>query len=67
MKLEAKGAAVHLRSAQLDQLELTPVGAAMLARCKRRVAALEAELPSGLSAEEEHAVRRWLARVATEA
>jgi DNA-binding MarR family transcriptional regulator len=57
----------HPVHGRILQLELTDKGKAQLARCKRRVTALEAELASGLSAEEERAVRRWLTRVATEA
>jgi hypothetical protein len=40
-------------------------GATLLARCKRRVEALETRLTAGLSPAEEKAVRRWLASVAT--
>ena len=54
----------HPIHGRILQLELTDKGAAMLARCKRRVYALETELTAGLSAEDERAVRRWLAGVA---
>ena len=40
--------------------------AAVLKRCKRRVAAIEADLAAGLSAAEERALRRFLVRVAVE-
>ncbi len=46
------------------QLALTAKGKALLARCKRRVAALEARLAEDLSPAEDNAVRQWLARVA---
>ena len=41
-------------------------GATLLARCKRRVEALEARLTAGLSPADEKAVRRWLVSVATD-
>jgi len=56
----------HPVHGRILQLELTGKGAAMLARCKRRVTALETELTVGLAAEDERVVRRWLAGVATQ-
>jgi DNA-binding MarR family transcriptional regulator len=56
----------HPVHGRILQLELTGKGAAMLARCRRRVTALETELTAGLAAEDERAVRRWLAGVATQ-
>ena len=53
----------HPIHGRILQLELTATGKAQLARCKRRVYALEADL-SGMSGADENAVRRWLARVA---
>lgn len=44
------------------QLAPTAKGKALLARCKRRVYALEADLSAGMSEADEKAVRRWLAR-----
>jgi DNA-binding MarR family transcriptional regulator len=55
----------HPVHGRILQLELTDSGKSLLARCKRRVYALEGELTAGLSAEDEQAVRRWLAGVAT--
>jgi DNA-binding MarR family transcriptional regulator len=54
----------HPVHGRILQLELTDSGRSLLARCKRRVYALEAELTAGLSAADEQAVRRWLAAVA---
>jgi DNA-binding MarR family transcriptional regulator len=54
----------HPVHGRILQLELTDSGRSLLARCKRRVYALEGELTAGLSAEDEQAVRRWLAGVA---
>jgi len=54
----------HPVHGRIQQLELTDSGRSLLARCKRRVYALESELTAGLSVEDEQAVRRWLARVA---
>jgi DNA-binding MarR family transcriptional regulator len=66
--LKRDGAATarpHPIHGRILQLELTEKGRTLLARCKRRVYALEAELADGLASGEEEAVRRWLARVAT--
>ena len=54
----------HPVHGRIRQLALTEAGAALLARCKRRVAAVEGELARGLSPAEETAIRRWLVRVA---
>jgi DNA-binding MarR family transcriptional regulator len=56
----------HPVHGRIRQLELTPAGASLLARCKRRVAALESALVDGLPPAEEAAIRRWLVRVASE-
>jgi DNA-binding MarR family transcriptional regulator len=53
---------VHGRILQLD---ITASGRSLLAICRRRVHAIEAELVKDISAVEEQAVRRWLVRVAT--
>ena len=56
----------HPVHGRILQLALTAKGKALLARCKRRVYALEAELAADMSEADERAVRRWLARVASE-
>ena len=55
----------HPAHGRILKLELTAKGKAQLARCKRHVYALEADLTVGVSETEEIAVRRWLARVAS--
>ena len=55
----------HPVHGRILQLELTANGNAQLARCKRRVYALEAKLTVGMSEAEDKAARRWLARVAS--
>ena len=55
----------HPIHGRILQLELTARGKALIARCKRRVTALEADLTAGMSEAEERAVRRWLARAAS--
>jgi DNA-binding MarR family transcriptional regulator len=59
--LASRPHAVHGR---IQQLDLTRAGRELLARCKGRVAVVEAELAAGLSSHEEQTVRRWLVRVA---
>lgn len=59
--LASRPHAVHGR---IRQLSLTQDGEALLARCKERVHALEADLSDGLAPGEEQAVRRWLVRIA---
>ena len=54
----------HPIHGRILQLELTDSGKSLLARCKRRVYALESELTAGLAAGDEQAVRRWLAGIA---
>ena len=56
----------HPVHGRILQLELTDSGKSLLARCKRRVYALEAELTDRLAPDEERAIRRWLGRVAAE-
>jgi len=46
------------------QWSLTRRGLALLAKCRRHSLALERRLAAGLSAREERAVRRWLAKIA---
>jgi len=52
---------VHRR---IRHIELTGKGKHLLAQCGERVRAIEQDIVNGLSAEEETAIRRWLARVA---
>ena len=54
----------HPIHGRILQLAPTDKGNALLARCKRRVYALETELTRELSKAEEQTVRRWLARLA---
>jgi DNA-binding MarR family transcriptional regulator len=54
----------HPIHGRILRLALTAKGKTLLARCKRRVYALEADLTVGMSEVEEIAVRHWLARVA---
>jgi DNA-binding MarR family transcriptional regulator len=61
--LESRPHAVHGR---IKQLALTAQAAAVLKRCRQRVAAIEADLARGLSAVEERSLRRFLVRVALE-
>ena len=56
----------HPVHGRIRQLELTEAGAALLARCKPRVAAVESALVDGLPPAEEAAIRLWLVRVAAE-
>jgi DNA-binding MarR family transcriptional regulator len=65
--LKRDGAATarpHPVHGRILQLELTDKGKTQLARCKRRVYALETELTVDMSEADENVVRRWLARVA---
>jgi DNA-binding MarR family transcriptional regulator len=57
----------HPVHGRIQQLTVTPVGEALLARCKSRVDALEAQLADGLATSEERAIRRWLSRLARDA
>jgi DNA-binding MarR family transcriptional regulator len=61
--LASRPHAVHGR---IRHLGLTRAGEDILARCKRRVQALEEELVTGLSPKDEKTVRQWLVRVAVE-
>jgi len=63
-RAELAAARPHPVHGRILQLALTAKGRRLLARCKRRVYALEAELARGLSQDDERAVRRWLAGVA---
>jgi DNA-binding MarR family transcriptional regulator len=66
--LERAGSVVrrpHTVHGRIQQLDLSESGRAMLATCRERVHAVETELLRDLPPDAEHAVRRWLVRVAT--
>ncbi|MBL8384554.1 MAG: MarR family transcriptional regulator [Burkholderiales bacterium] len=52
---------------RIRRIALTAAGERLLRACRARVAGIEREMAAGLSAAEERAVRRWLARVAAAA
>ncbi|HVI88610.1 MAG TPA: MarR family transcriptional regulator [Dongiaceae bacterium] len=54
----------HAIHGRIQQLLLTESGAKLLAKCRDRVAHLEAQLLAGLAPGEEQAVRRWLVKAA---
>ncbi len=56
----------HPVHGRIQQLTLTAAGKKTLGFCRARVAAVEAEMAAGLSAEHEKAIRRWLVRIATQ-
>lgn len=67
--LERDGAirsAPHPIHGRVLQWTLTRRGTALLANCRRRVAALERRLAAGLGRSAEATIRRWLARIAAE-
>ena len=55
----------HLQHGRIQQLSLSPAGAALLAEAKTRVARLEQELAAPLAEEELLLVKRWLANLAS--
>jgi DNA-binding MarR family transcriptional regulator len=55
----------HEMHGRIQQIEVTEEGKGLLAKCKKRVQALEEALVEGLRAEEEMVVKRWLASIAT--
>lgn len=57
----------HPVHGRILQLEITEMGKALLARCKRRVDEVEAQLAAQLTPADERVIRRWLARTAREA
>jgi DNA-binding MarR family transcriptional regulator len=59
--VERKAHAVHGR---IQQIDLSETGRTLLAECRTRVHAVEAELETGLSPEDLRTVRRWLVNVA---
>ncbi|MGP0057786.1 MAG: MarR family winged helix-turn-helix transcriptional regulator [Beijerinckiaceae bacterium] len=54
----------HAVHGRIQHLEVTEAGKKLLARCRKRVAVVEAELVAGLSAKEEQTIRRWLVAIA---
>lgn len=57
----------HPVHGRIQQLAVTPAGEALLALCKSRVDALEAQLAEGLTQTEERVIRRWLSGLARDA
>lgn len=55
----------HPVHGRIRHIELTGKGKHLLAQCGEHVRAIEQDIVSGLSAEEETTIRRWLARVAS--
>ena len=55
----------HEIHGRIQHLDLSESGGALLAACRTRVHAIEAELTQSLTDGEERIVRRWLVRVAT--
>lgn len=56
----------HPVHGRIQQIELTEAGRALLARCRRRVMALEDRLADGWRPGDIHAAKRWLAGVAAD-
>jgi DNA-binding MarR family transcriptional regulator len=56
----------HPEHGRILQWSLTPHGATLLRGCRQRVLDVEARLRAGLDGKTEAAIRRWLARIATE-
>jgi DNA-binding MarR family transcriptional regulator len=54
----------HPVHGRILRLALTDDGAALLARCRRRVAKVDAAMVDGLSAADEAVIRNWLVRLA---
>jgi DNA-binding MarR family transcriptional regulator len=54
----------HAVHGRIQQLQLTESGTKLLAKCRARVANLEAELEADLTPAEEQILRRWLVKVA---
>jgi len=55
----------HPIHGRIQNIVVTDSGKNLLARCRRRVETLEAHLITGLNADEESIVKRWLVSVAT--
>ncbi|MGI4984093.1 MAG: MarR family winged helix-turn-helix transcriptional regulator [Janthinobacterium lividum] len=64
-KMGAVSRRAHAVHGRIQQLDLTQAGRELLAQAKVRVYAVEQELMTGLSPDEERTVRRWLVQVAT--
>jgi len=67
--LEKHGLLIRLPHAvhgRILHLVISEAGAALLARCRERVAALEAAMVAGLTPTQERTVREWLVRQALE-
>lgn len=56
----------HAVHGRIQHIDVTDSGRLLLAECKERILAVEKRLRSGLSAEEERTIRRWLVRLAVE-
>lgn len=56
----------HAVHGRIQHIDVTDSGRQLLAECKKRILAVEKRLRSGLSAEEERTIRRWLVRLAVE-
>ena len=54
----------HPVHGRIQNIVLTPAGAALLATCRERALQNEAQLRAGLTEQEEQVVRRWLAGLA---
>lgn len=55
----------HSLHGRIQHIELTDKGKRLLAQCREHVRTIEQDITSGLSAEEETIIRRWLVRVAS--
>lgn len=67
--LERMGAiarAPHAVHGRVLQIEVTPAGNDLLARCKSSVESVDQALLAGLSSDEGQVIRRWLVCIATE-
>lgn len=61
--IERRPHAIHGR---IQHIDVTHAGKALLKSCRERVREIERQLLSGLSADEERVIRRWLVSVAME-
>jgi len=61
--IERRPHAIHGR---IQHIDVTPAGKALLKSCRERVREIEQQLLSGLTADEERVIRRWLVSVAME-
>ncbi len=68
--LERMGAVArrpHQIHGRIQHIEVSKDGRRLLAKCRSRVKQIEDDLLTGISGDEEQAVRRWLVKVATQA